>query len=299
MELPFPNAFWYHDEPYMPKPLSNPNSDEYKVDLEVFEGPLDLLLYLIRRDELDIYDIPIGHITEQYMAYLDTMKMLDLNIAGEFLVMAATLMMIKSRMLLPAEERAEEEEEEEGVDPRLDLVRQLIEYKKFKDAAARLQHLEALRNESFRFGGEPPIPPADADEGARLLDDVGLFDLLTAFQEVLSRAPVAPLGHLEPIRWAVPDKMEDISARVKSEGTVSFSRLFTAESPRGEIIVTFIALLELLRQHLVRVSQGSLFSEIVILPIGEDPASPATAPAAAQDAPQPQPETAPVTTNGQ
>ena len=275
-------------------------ADDFKVNLDVFDGPLDLLLYLIRREELDIYDIPIEHITKEYMGFIEHARAMNLDIAGEFIVMAATLMVIKSRMLLPVDRRnASEDGDEEWVDPRLDLVRQLIEYKKFKDAAARLQHLEALRNESFRFGGEPPIPPADADEGARLLDDVGLFDLLTAFQEVLSRAPVAPLGHLEPIRWAVPDKMEDISARVKSEGTVSFSKLFTAESPRGEIIVTFIALLELLRQHLVRVSQGSLFSEIVILPIGEDPASPATAPAAAQDAPQPQPETAPVTTNGQ
>lgn len=263
----------------MPKPLSNPNPDGYKVDLEVFEGPLDLLLYLIRRDELDIYDIPIEHITAQYMAYLETMKLLDLDIAGEFLVMATTLMMIKSRMLLPADERAAEDEEEEGVDPRLDLVRQLIEYKKFKEAASRLHRLEAIRSESFRFGGEPPVPPADEAEGVRLLDDVGLFDLLTAFQDVLSRAPVAPLGHLEPIRWAVPDKMDDITSRVKRDGRVSFSKLFNADSPRGEIIVTFIALLELLKQHLVRVSQGALFSEIVIQPVeGETPAQPATDP---------------------
>lgn len=128
--------------------------DEYKVNLEVFEGPLDLLLYLIRRDELDIYDIPIERVTRQYLAYLDVMRMLDLNIAGEFLVMAATLMMIKSRMLLPVEERlAEEASEEEWLDPRLDLVRQLIEYKKFKDAAGRLLERETLRSEIFGAGG--------------------------------------------------------------------------------------------------------------------------------------------------
>jgi segregation and condensation protein A len=114
-----------------------PGSDEYKVQLEVFEGPLDLLLYLIKRDELDIYDIPIERITQQYMQYLDVMKMLDLSIAGEFLVMAATLMMIKSRMLLPVEDRPELEAEED--DPRWDLVRQLVEYKKFKDAADHLE----------------------------------------------------------------------------------------------------------------------------------------------------------------
>ncbi|MGI6495716.1 MAG: segregation and condensation protein A [Kiritimatiellia bacterium] len=248
----------------MSPPLQAVSTREYKVDLEVFEGPLDLLLYLIRRDELDIYDIPIEHVTTQYMAYLDTMKMLDLNIAGEFLVMASTLMMIKSRMLLPVEDRPEDDEEEEGVDPRLDLVRQLIEYKKFKDAAARLQHREALRNESFLFGGELAVPPPDMDGNSHLLADVGLFDLLAAFQEVLSRAPVSPLGHLEPILWSVPDKMADIQAKVEADGSVAFSTLFTSDSPRGEVIVTFLALLELLKQHLVRVSQGSPFSEIVI-----------------------------------
>ena len=115
--------------------------EEYKVELDVFEGPLDLLLYLIKRDELDIYDIPIERITDQYMQYMDLMRMLDLNIAGEFIVMAATLMMIKSRMLLPVEERPEMEEEED--DPRWELVRQLVEYKKFKDAALHLHKLEA------------------------------------------------------------------------------------------------------------------------------------------------------------
>ena len=124
-----------------------PAQEEYKVQLEVFEGPLDLLLYLIKKDELDIYDIPIERITTQYMEYMDLMRMLDLNIAGEFIVMAATLMMIKSRMLLPPEERAELEEEEE--DPRWDLVRQLVEYKKFKDAAMHLEGLEERQEDVF------------------------------------------------------------------------------------------------------------------------------------------------------
>ena len=132
-------------------------ADDWKVDLEVFEGPLDLLLYLIRREELDIYDIPIGRITEQYMAYLDLMRSLNLDVAGEFIVMAATLMVIKSRMLLPVDRRASEEgTDEEWVDPRLDLVRQLIEYKKFKDAAGKLGQYEALVSESFGYGGGRP-----------------------------------------------------------------------------------------------------------------------------------------------
>ena len=243
--------------------------DDYKIALDVFEGPLDLLLYLIRRDELDIYDIPIERITNQYLEYLQVMRMLDLNIAGEFLVMAATLMMIKSRMLLPVEERiVEEENEEEWVDPRLDLVRQLIEYKKFKDAATHLLERECLQSEVFGPGGEDPALN-NPDEGAQLLGDVGLFDLLSAFQEMLKRAPVEPLGHLEPIRWAVPDKMEDILAITRRQGAVGFSRLFQAESPRGEIIVTFLALLELLRLRQVAIQQSAAFLEITILPVAD------------------------------
>ena len=132
-------------------------NEEYKVDLEVFEGPLDLLLYLIRRDELDIYDIPIGRITEQYMKYIEMMRQLNLDVAGEFIVMAATLMVIKSRMLLPVDRRtSEDSSDEEWVDPRLDLVRQLVEYKKFKDAAGKLAEYELRRMESFDYGGGRP-----------------------------------------------------------------------------------------------------------------------------------------------
>jgi len=243
-------------------------ADDYKVDLEVFEGPLDLLLYLIRREEVDIYDIPIEKITAQYMAYLDVMRMLDLNIAGEFLVMAATLMMIKSRMLLPVESRAVEDEgEEEWVDPRLDLVRQLIEYKKFKDAAGQLLELETLQSEAFSFGGDGPMFEKEPEDAGQALGDIGLFDLLTAFQEVLSRAPMEPLGHIEPIRWSVPDKMELIIAMTREGKHIAFSSLFSAESNRGEVIVTFLALLELLRLRQIALQQNDVFHEILILPV--------------------------------
>jgi len=244
--------------------------DDYKVDLEVFEGPLDLLLYLIRREEVDIYDIPIERITAQYLAYLDVMRMLDLNIAGEFLVMAATLMMIKSRMLLPVESRAaEEESEEDWVDPRLDLVRQLIEYKKFKDAAGQLLELETLQSEVFSYGGEQPDFDREPADAGQALGDIGLFDLLSAFQEVLSRAPMEPLGHIEPIRWSVPDKMESILALTRAGTRVAFSSLFNTESHRGEVIVTFLALLELLRLRQIMLWQNAAFHEILILPAEE------------------------------
>lgn len=241
-------------------------ADDYKVDLEVFEGPLDLLLYLIRREEVDIYDIPIEKIAAQYLSYLDVMRMLDLNIAGEFLVMAATLMMIKSRMLLPVEARGTDEEpDEDWVDPRLDLVRQLVEYKKFKDAAAKLLEMETLRGEAFVFGGDDPTFEKSEEDAGLVLADIGLFELLTAFQEVLERIPLNPLEQIEPIRWSVPDKMEMIIARTKGGQRLYFSRLFTTESHRIEVIVTFLALLELLRLRQVSLHQNTAFHDILIL----------------------------------
>ncbi|MDD4102846.1 MAG: segregation/condensation protein A [Kiritimatiellae bacterium] len=241
-------------------------ADDYKVDLEVFEGPLDLLLYLIRREEVDIYDIPIEKITKQYLAYLDVMRMLDLNIAGEFLVMAATLMMIKSRMLLPVESRyAENDPDDDWVDPRLDLVRQLIEYKKFKDAAAKLLEKETIRGEAFVFGGEKPTFEKTEEDAGLVLADVGLFELLAAFQEVLERIPVNPFDQIEPIRWSVPDKMELIISRTKGGQRLYFSRIFTPDSHRIEIIVTFLALLELLRLRQISLHQNTAFHDILIL----------------------------------
>ena len=247
-------------------------AEDYKVDLEIFEGPLDLLLYLIRREELNIYDIPIGRITEQYMQYLDLMRQLNLDVAGEFIVMAATLMVIKSRMMLPVDRRQTDEgTDEEWVDPRLDLVRQLIEYKKFKDAAGRLAEYEALTQESFDYGGGRPKFEKSAADAADALASIDMFDLLTAFQEVLARLNEIPQEELKGMRWSVPDKMDFILERSRAEGQVSFSTLFTARSPRGEVIVTFLALLELLRQHRVIVYQNDAFHEITILPSKEMP----------------------------
>ena len=247
-------------------------AEDYKVNLDVFEGPLDLLLYLIRREELDIYDIPIEHVTVQYMKYLDLMRQLNLDVAGEFIVMAATLMVIKSRMLLPVDRRATEEgTDEEWVDPRLDLVRQLIEYKKFKDAAGRLAEYEALTQESFDYGGGRPKFEKTAADAADALASIDMFDLLTAFQEVLARLNEIPQEELKGMRWSVPDKMDFILERSRAEGQVSFSTLFTPRSPRGEVIVTFLALLELLRQHRVIVYQNDAFHEITVLPSKEMP----------------------------
>ncbi len=148
--------------------------DDYKVNLEVFEGPLDLLLYLIRKNELDIYDIPIDTITDQYIEYVELMKMLDLNMAGEFIVMAATLSLIKSRMLLPVEEQGDEEGmEDEGKDPRWDLVKQLVAYKKYKDAADSLLKLELQQQNVFGPSGANLVPEEDMEE-ERALGEVGI-----------------------------------------------------------------------------------------------------------------------------
>jgi len=240
--------------------------DDYKVNLEVFEGPLDLLLYLIRKDELDIHDIPIGRIADQYQQHIETMRILDLNMAGEFIVMAATLALIKSRMLLPADESANaDEDSDDGADPRRDLVRQLIAYKKYKDAADDL-----LRREFDRQNIFTPLSPTVSDEDLaeeKTLAEIGLFDLIDAFNEVLSRAQIEPIGEIEPIRWTVPDKIAGILELTSANGGVKFSELFNPHSPRGEIIVTFLALLELLRLRQVKISQPALFAEIEISPV--------------------------------
>ena len=238
-------------------------ADEYKVNLDVFEGPLDLLLYLIRREELDIYDIPIEHITAEYMKFINEAREMNLDIAGEFIVMAATLMVIKSRMLLPVDRRTVNEDgNEEWVDPRLDLVRQLIEYKKFKDAAIRLETMEALQSDSFDYGGGRPKFEKTAADARGALANLDLNDLLTAFQEVLARANEIPHEELKGIRFSVPEKMDYVLERARKEGQVSFVTLFREDAPKGEVIVTFLALLELLRQHRVIVYQNAAFHEI-------------------------------------
>ncbi len=236
-------------------------NDEYKVRLEVFEGPLDLLLYLIKREEIDIYDIPIERITTQYLEYLNLMKMLDLNIAGEFIVMAATLLMIKSRMLLPVEERPETEEEDE-VDPRWDLVRQLLEYKKFKDVAGHLQACEFRQANMFTRGADPDVP-VEA-EGGLGVGEVSLFDLISALNKVLKNAKTEELGEIFAERFTVADKIETLLRVVREQEEVSFARLFNNLATRGEVVCTFLALLELIRLHQVGARQAGEFGEILI-----------------------------------
>ncbi len=233
---------------------------DYKVKLEIFEGPLDLLLYLIKRDELDIYDISIERITRQYLEYLQAFKELNIDVAGEFIVMAANLLYIKSRSLLPVDQQPPEEEAEED-DPRWELIRQLIEYKKFKEAAAQLRDRALEQENIFVRGG------ISTSEGVRplLLGEVGIFQLINAFQNVVKRVEAREeLQQIFGENYTVSDKIETILARVSEGGALKFSELFAEMASRVEIVVTFLALLELIRLKQVRAIQPGQFGEIEI-----------------------------------
>jgi segregation and condensation protein A len=235
---------------------------DYKVRLEIFEGPLDLLLYLIKRDEIDIYDISIERITGQYLEYIAAFKELNIDIAGEFIVMAANLIYLKSRSLLPADQQPPEEDSEED-DPRWDLIRQLIEYKKFKEAGAQLQLRELEQERIFaRDGGA--LAPAD---GPLRLGEVGIFQLINAFQNVIKRAEAREdVGEILSERFSVSDKIDLILKRLDSAAPLRFSDLFGDITSRVEIVVTFLALLELVRLKQIRAIQKNVFEEIEIAP---------------------------------
>ena len=236
---------------------------EYKVRLEIFEGPLDLLLYLIKRDELDIYDISLERITQQYLEYLQAFKELNIDVAGEFVVMAANLIYLKSRSLLPVDQQPPEEDVEED-DPRWDLIRQLIEYKKFKEAAAQLQLRELEQERTFARVGEAMTP-----ETAPLrLGEVGIFQLINAFNNVLKRLDAKEdLHEIFGENFTVSDKIEWILERTSGGRSLRFSELFARVASRVEIVVTFLALLELIRLKQVRAVQPSVLEEIEILPV--------------------------------
>ena len=236
----------------------------YKVQLDSFNGPLDLLLHLIRKQEINIYDIPIALITKQYLDYLNLMKNLNLSFAGEFLVMAATLLQIKSRLLLPKEE-ASTEEEGDGEDPRAELVRQLVEYEQFKDAAGRLSIQEKVWREAFVRDPIPTGPrnwQASIDEDV-LTDDLSLFDLVGALQQVLDRtAPDQTFIDVTRESLSIQDRINGILERLEIEPSVTFEALFERLDSRSMIIVTFLALLELVRMNLVRLYQSDIFGPI-------------------------------------
>jgi segregation and condensation protein A len=234
---------------------------EYQVKFEVFEGPLDLLLYLIKKEEVDIYSVNLTKLATQFIEYIEMMREFDLEVAGEFLVMASTLMYIKSRELLPVEQQAQVEEEEDNTDPRWELIRQLVEYKKFKDAAAQLQTLEARQEGVFP---RLPIKPQFEEEKV-VKQDISVFDLLNAVNAVLKRFEKRdnPREIYED-KWTVSEKIEMI-VRVMEKGTaVRFSELFEDAMSRSEVVCTFLALLELIRLKQLVCGQTDDFGEIEI-----------------------------------
>jgi segregation and condensation protein A len=232
---------------------------DYKVKLEVFEGPLDLLLYLIKQDEIDIYDVSLERITRQYLEYLQAFKELNIELAGEFIVMAANLIYLKSRSLLPVDQQPPEEDAEED-DPRWDLIRQLIEYKKFKEAASEL-HLRQLEQERI-FAREGP---SLALQEPLRLEEVGIFQLINAFQMVIRRIEARQdTQEIFAERFSVSDKIDAILQRVANGTRLRFSDLFGSVVSRVEVVVTFLALLELIRLKQVRALQKNMFEEIEI-----------------------------------
>ena len=228
------------------------------IKLARFEGPLDLLLHLIKRDEIDIYDIPIAHITQQYLAYLELMRALDLEVAGEFLVMAATLMRIKAKMLLPLPQSGEEEDEG---DPREELVQRLVEYRTFKEAAGTLKDMESARRLVFERG----MVPGDDEMGPLPLAPATLFDLLDALNRIMSRLPDPAVYEVQGEIYDVEDKMALIASMVAEHGEASFTDLLLRCRARTEMIVTFMALLELIKLGTILVVQSEAFGDIRIL----------------------------------
>ncbi|MCX6873920.1 MAG: segregation/condensation protein A [Verrucomicrobia bacterium] len=237
------------------------DANDYKVRLEIFEGPLDLLLYLIKKDEVDIQAISIVRITRQYLDYINTFKLLNIDLASEFIVMAANLMYLKSRTLLPRVEQPPEDDAADE-DPRWDLIRQLIEYKKFKDAAGFLS-LRAIEQEG-RFEHQPDAPENPPDEPAPLAE-VSIFDLIRAFQNVLKRFEKShDFGDIIDDRFTVSDKIDFLLAHFAPGATRSFDALFQSATTKAEVIVTFLALLELMKLNQFIVRQSNLLGTIAI-----------------------------------
>lgn len=234
---------------------------ENRVSLDIFEGPLDLLLYLIKKDEVDIYEVSIERITSQYLEYINTFKILNIELASEFVVMAANLMYIKSRTLLPRHEQPPGEEIEEE-DPRWELIRQLVEYKKFKDAAGYLEEREAEQQRVF--AGVAEVHDSQEDEPLPL-PDVGIFDLIRAFQGILKRFEgEAQLIEIVDDRFTIADKIDHLLEAVASGQCIRFQALFAQATTKGEVVVTFLALLELIRLNEFRIRQKEALGEIEI-----------------------------------
>ena len=234
----------------------------YKIKLDLFEGPLDLLLYLVKKDHLNIYDIPIAQVAEQYLAYLELMQLLDLNIAGEFLVMAATLMQIKSRMLLPKDEANKEIDEES--DPREELVQRLLEYQQFKEIASELRQREIKAKDHFRRQAGT-VSSEGVNDSGEVYFEASIFDLINAFTQALEEVPRELFYEVIKDEFTVEQKIHDILHLLLNQTVIDLSQLYNQAKNKLETIATFLAVLELIRLKEIVVRQRGLFGAIEII----------------------------------
>ena len=238
---------------------------ELRFQFEVFEGPLDLLLHLVRKEEVDIYEVNMVRIADQFCEYVDLMKSFDLHVAGEFIVMASTLMYIKSKELLPVDQQVVVEDEDEDEDPRWDLIRQLVEYRKFKDAGDDFKRMEWEREQSFlRQGAKPKVPPLPPQKGA----PASIFDLVGAINDILNRFEEKEKRRVDNTReiiadkWTVSQKIVKIRELIEDNESILFSELFEDAESRQELVATFLAVLELVKLKVLVCVQGERFGEI-------------------------------------
>jgi segregation and condensation protein A len=246
--------------------MNEEHTTDYAIKLDIFEGPLDLLLYLIKKNEIDIYNIPVALITEQYLQYLKMIKSLNLDLAGEYLVMASTLIHIKSKMLLPEPEEPEEEEEE---DPRAELVRQLLEYQAFKEAATNLGERPILERDVFTRAAFLPEETEKSIATEEELIEVSIFELIEAFHHLVSRIDKKELLEIDLEKMSLTDIINDIMERLSNEKNLTFEELLGERKERWRIIYTFLALLELVKLRMVKAYQTSAFGVIRIFPAVE------------------------------
>ncbi len=244
---------------------------DYRVNLDIFAGPLDLLLYLVRKEEVDIYDIPIAKITDQYIRYIEILKSLDIDLAGDFLVMAATLMHIKSALLLPKAE-PQQFQDDDLADPRAELIRQLLEYKKFKDAANLLSAAAGKQKERFQRP-DSIIERLKPDAEPQIdIEQVSVWDLLEAFDSLMkATGSISDISHIKD-DTPIDLYQIEILHRLQEEGPTSFERIFESKSNRVVMIGLFLALLELIREKLVFAKQSAPLSSIYLRPLTEEPA---------------------------
>jgi segregation and condensation protein A len=249
------------------EPESTLPEDAPRIQVAAFEGPLDLLLFLIRRNRIEIHDIPIAPITRQYMEYLELMKELNLDVAGEFMVMAATLIHIKSKMLVPVNPTEAEGAEEEAVDPREELVQRLLEFQRYKEAAGVLHQKGLIRAATWT---RPESVAPTFDQGEEMIE-AGLFDLIAAFKELLERRKTLLAHEVGSAGKSIEERIKELLDMIKEGESLEFLELFRSQETKADMIVTFLALLELIRLKLVKVYQRGMFGEIrVFRPVGPE-----------------------------